>query len=198
MNDNNQLGDSRSVPPPDIETRNETNAAERPGRPRGKIRRFLGKVTNDVITKISCSNLKDSRSCDPVLPNVDHEGSSIPNIEVQPATVQDASTGVKQGADPQSVNVALRDAYGGANALLGPIRSVASAGRNAPAALDDMDSMEATYLQPLRIFDTVIGEVAEVHPYAKMALGVLSCASKRIATKRYSTSTRSWAKCTAS
>ncbi|KAG2055505.1 hypothetical protein BDR06DRAFT_995916 [Suillus hirtellus] len=152
MNDDNQLGDSRSVPPPDIETRNETNAAERPGRPRGKICRFLGKITNDVIAKIS----------------------------VQPATVQDASTGVKQGTDPQSLNAALRDAYGGANALLGPVRSVVSAGRNAPAALDDMDNMEATYLQPLRIFNTVIGEVAEVHPYAKMALGVLSCASKII------------------
>ncbi|KAG2104047.1 uncharacterized protein F5147DRAFT_808287 [Suillus discolor] len=240
MNDDNQLGNSRSVPPLDIETRHETNAAERPGRPRGKICRFLGKVTNDVITspfsEISvdtqtplpappssipppspasqpssmptldsilhpilnhleevservdgcfarlggeiqwlekCSNSKDLRSRDPVLPNVDHEGSSIPNIEVQPATIQDASTGVKQGADPQSVDVALRDAYGGANALLGPIRSVASAGQNAPAALDDMDSMEATYLQPLRIFDTV-------HPYAKMALGVLSCALKII------------------
>ncbi|KAG1843385.1 hypothetical protein DFJ58DRAFT_39788 [Suillus subalutaceus] len=63
------------------------------------------------------------------------------------------------------------------NPLFGPARSVASAGKNAPAALDDAANVEATYLQPLRIFDTVIGKLTEVHPYAKMALGVLSCAS---------------------
>ncbi|KAG2361257.1 hypothetical protein BDR07DRAFT_1377391 [Suillus spraguei] len=91
MTDVNQLGDPRSVPPPDIETYNETNAAERLGRPRSRIFRFLGNVTNGVIKKISgkadivykCPNLRGSRSRrDPVLPNVDREGtSSIPNIE---------------------------------------------------------------------------------------------------------------------
>ncbi|KAG2361762.1 hypothetical protein BDR07DRAFT_25502 [Suillus spraguei] len=37
-----------------------------------------------------------------------------------------------------------------------------------------------TYLEPLKIFDNVIGKLADVHPYAKMALGVLSCAAKII------------------
>jgi hypothetical protein len=87
------------------------------------------------------------------------------------AQVQDTSSGAKQGADPQSVDTALQDARDGAdqmNALLGLARSVASAGQNAPATLDDMDNIEATsctYLQPLRIFDTVIGKVAEVWPF---------------------------------
>ncbi|KAG2355055.1 hypothetical protein BDR07DRAFT_1381786 [Suillus spraguei] len=92
-----RLRDSRSVPPLDIESSNETNAAEHPpeGRPRGKICRFLGKVTN--------------------------------------AAILFSRTSVKKAHRFQIV---------------------------------------------IRIFDTVIGKVPEVHPYAKMALSVLSCASK--------------------
>ncbi|KAG1789642.1 uncharacterized protein HD556DRAFT_1311230 [Suillus plorans] len=76
MSDQNQLGDSRSGPP-HIKTPNEPNATERPGRSRGKISQFLGKVTNGAIKKVSRSNLKDSRSRDPVLPNVDREETQI-------------------------------------------------------------------------------------------------------------------------
>ncbi|KAG1824218.1 hypothetical protein EV424DRAFT_1555645 [Suillus variegatus] len=164
--------ESRSVPPPDIETPNETNTAEPRGRPRGKICRLLGKVKNGVVKRISSgdkadvlhkrSKFNDSRSRDPV---------------------QDTSTVMQQGADPQSVNKALQDAGHGTDqmeSLLGLARPVLSAGKNGSAALDDVDSIETTYLQPLRIFDTVIGTIADVHPYAKMALGVLSCASKII------------------
>ncbi|KIK43118.1 hypothetical protein CY34DRAFT_43740, partial [Suillus luteus UH-Slu-Lm8-n1] len=38
----------------------------------------------------------------------------------------------------------------------------------------------ATYLQPLKIFDTVIENLANVHPYAKLVLSALSAASKVI------------------
>ncbi|KAG1807568.1 hypothetical protein EV424DRAFT_230934 [Suillus variegatus] len=173
MNDANQLGDSKSVPPPDIETLNETNAAERPGRPRGKICRFLGKVTNGVIKKISRSSLKDSRSRDPVTPVVDRKDvSSIPNIEVQ-----NVSPGAKQGTDPQLALRDVNEAAKGMNLLSGPAASGISAAQNAPA---DACTFEDTYLRPLKIFDAVIGKLANVHPYAKMALGVLSCASKII------------------
>ncbi|KAG1842631.1 hypothetical protein DFJ58DRAFT_731953 [Suillus subalutaceus] len=37
--------------------------------------------------------------------------------------------------------------------------------------------------KPLRIFDTVMGEIANVHPYAKTVLGVLSSAAKTILTQ---------------
>ncbi|KAG1817021.1 hypothetical protein EV424DRAFT_1513365 [Suillus variegatus] len=166
MNNPIQLGNSepRSVPHPDIETPNETNTAERRGRPRGKICRLLGRVKNGVVKKISRSKFNDSRSRNPV-------------------QAQDTSTVVQQDADPQSVNKALQDAGHGAdqmNQIWGHARPVLSAGTKGPAALDNIDSIGTTYLQPLRIFDTVIGTIAEVHPYAKMALGVLSCASKII------------------
>ncbi|KAG1889719.1 uncharacterized protein F5891DRAFT_1282778 [Suillus fuscotomentosus] len=164
MNNPIQLGNSepRSVPHPDIETPNETNTAERRGRPRGKICGLLGRVKNGVVKKISRSKFNDSRSHNPA---------------------QDTSTVVQQGADPQSVNKALQDAGHGAdqmNQIWGHARPVLSAGTKGPAALDNIDSIGTTYLQPLRVFDTVIGTIAEVHPYAKMALGVLSCASKII------------------
>ncbi|KAG2087911.1 uncharacterized protein F5147DRAFT_789725 [Suillus discolor] len=130
------------------------------GQPPNKVHRFLSKVKDGVTKKIHRS--KNLCSCDPV---------------------QDTSAVVQQVPDPKSVNKALQDAGHGADqmkSLWGHVRPVLSAGENGPAALDDVDSIETTYLQPLRTFDTVIGTIAEVHPYAKMALGVLSCASKII------------------
>ncbi|KAG2097995.1 uncharacterized protein F5147DRAFT_816272 [Suillus discolor] len=119
----------------------------------------LSRANRRMISRL---NLKDSRSRrGSVLPNNDRAGSSIPNIKVQ-----DASAGVKQGADLQSVDKALRDASHAAdqmNPLCGPARSVAlSTGKNASAALDDIDSIEATYLQPFRI-----RTIEVIHPYAK-------------------------------
>ncbi|KAG1891858.1 uncharacterized protein F5891DRAFT_1197320 [Suillus fuscotomentosus] len=148
MND----GNSRSVPPR-IETSNEANATELPGRPRGKISRFLGKVMNGEIQKISRSNLKDSRTRDPVLPNVDREGvSSISNIEVQ-----DAPPGAKQSADTQSALRDVNETAKGMNLLSGPVTSGLSAAQNASADLEDACKFEDAYLRPLKIFDSVIG-----------------------------------------
>ncbi|KAG2094004.1 uncharacterized protein F5147DRAFT_417508 [Suillus discolor] len=55
-----------------------------------------------------------------------------------------------------------------------------SAVDNTPADLTAADDFETTYLQPLKIIDAVLEKIADVHPYAKMALGVLSAASKII------------------
>jgi hypothetical protein len=119
------------------------------------------------------SNLKDSSSRDHVLPKINREcASSIPNIEVQ-----DAPPVLEQSTDPKLVYTALRNARDAAdqmNTRLGPPGLVASEGQNGLADLDKTDNFEATYLKPLKIFDSVIGTLADVHPYAKMALGVLS------------------------
>ncbi|KAG2340646.1 hypothetical protein BDR05DRAFT_1002273 [Suillus weaverae] len=141
-------------------------------RPPNKVRQFLRKVKDGAMKRISHSNLKNLCSRELVFPNVDYEGalSTLNYIEVQ-----DTPPDVKQGANLRSVDVALRDAHDG---------------QNAPTTLDDTDNVEVTYLQPLRIFDTVMGgttslpyqnwtnTIPQVHPYAKMALGVLSCASQ--------------------
>ncbi|KAG2144631.1 uncharacterized protein EDB93DRAFT_1337942, partial [Suillus bovinus] len=89
----------------------------------------------------------------------------------------------KEGFDPKSVDAELRGARDGMQSmgLLGKhATSMASAAINGPADLDTMDDFETTYLQPLKIIDTVLGKIADLHPYAKMALGVLSIASKII------------------
>ncbi|KAG2055000.1 hypothetical protein BDR06DRAFT_971099 [Suillus hirtellus] len=158
MSYQNQSGDSRSGPPPHIEISNEPNPAERRGRPRGKICRFLGKVKNGAIKKISAdivherSNLRNSRSRDPVLPNVDCEGvSSIPNMEIQEA--------------PSGAKSALReanDAAKGMNLLSGPVTSGVSAAQNASADLEDACKLGDSYLRPLRIFDSVIEKLVDV------------------------------------
>ncbi|KAG2142769.1 uncharacterized protein EDB93DRAFT_1105438 [Suillus bovinus] len=163
MNNENQLTrrDLMSVPLPDIETSNETNAAaERPGRPRGKICRFLGKVTEGVIKKISATH------------------------------VQDAPPRAETGSDHQSALREANEAARSMNLLSGPVTSAVSTAQNAPTDLEDACNLGDTYLRPLKIFDSVIRELADVHPYAKVVLGLLSSASKfllkQIETKGYS------------
>ncbi|KAG2107521.1 uncharacterized protein F5147DRAFT_761311 [Suillus discolor] len=155
-----------------------TSQATAPGsshRPRGRIGRFLKKLKEDA--KKLKRRSKDSRSHSPAPPNARREerASSTPNIEAQAAP---SDTGVE--ADVPS---ALRDAQGATehmHSLSRRSKAVASAGKDAQEDLDTAGKFEDAYLKPLRIFDAVIGEIADLHPYAKMALGVLSCAAKII------------------
>jgi hypothetical protein len=75
--------------------------------------------------------------------------------------VQDAS-GVEQGADPQSVLRDAKKAVKGMNLLSGPLGSGLSTAQNAPADLENAYNFQDTYLQPLRMFDNVIGKLADV------------------------------------
>ncbi|KAG2369752.1 hypothetical protein BDR07DRAFT_1604574 [Suillus spraguei] len=99
--------------------------------------------------------------------------------------VQAAPPGVEEGPDPKSVDDELRDARERANnmRLLGKkVISVVSGAKDGPEVLDDVDSIQTTNLplQSLKVFDTVISGLADIHPYAKVVLGVLSAASKII------------------
>ncbi|KAG1901684.1 uncharacterized protein F5891DRAFT_1107771 [Suillus fuscotomentosus] len=62
--------------------------------------------------------------------------------------------------------------------LGGRVTSVVSKAEDGPKDLAAADDIPTTYLQQLKIFDTVIENLANVHPYAKMVLGMLSAASK--------------------
>jgi len=55
-----------------------------------------------------------------------------------------------------------KEAVDGMNLLSGPVVSVVSKAKNAPADLEDVYNVQDTYLQPLRIFDNVIGKLADV------------------------------------
>ncbi|KAG2369754.1 hypothetical protein BDR07DRAFT_1456614, partial [Suillus spraguei] len=99
--------------------------------------------------------------------------------------VQAAPPVVEEGPEPKSVDAELRDARERANnmRLLGKnVTSVVSPAKDGPEVLDAVDNIQTTNLplQSLKNFDTVISGLAEVHPYAKVVLGVLSAASKII------------------
>jgi hypothetical protein len=79
------------------------------------------------------------------------------------AQVQATSSGEGGILDPQLV--ALRDARKrgeSAKQLGGHVNTVASAVVDGPQDLDAADNFQATYLQPLKIFDTVIENLANV------------------------------------
>ncbi|KIK39900.1 hypothetical protein CY34DRAFT_807748 [Suillus luteus UH-Slu-Lm8-n1] len=173
MSEHNQSRNLRQDSPPKNRAFSEATAGGSSGRRRGKIHQFLGMVKN-ATKNISHSNV--SRSCDPVLQNIDFEGaSSISNIKVQHTL-----SGVEQDVDPQSALQNAKEAVQLMKPPSGHMTSGASTAQNASADLETAFNFQDTYLQPLRIFDSVIGTLADVHPYAKIALGVLSCASKMV------------------
>ncbi|KAG2096493.1 uncharacterized protein F5147DRAFT_656571 [Suillus discolor] len=155
MSNSNQLTDSSPVPPDTTSVAPGLSSVQPPN----KVRRFLSKV-KDGVTK----HIPVSRATELYWDLAEIINKRSKNLRTRDP-VQDTSAVVQQGADSQSVNKALQDAGHGAdqmNQIWGHARPVLSAGENGPAALDDVDSIETTYLQPLRTFDTVIGTIAGV------------------------------------
>ncbi|KAG1848324.1 hypothetical protein DFJ58DRAFT_746859 [Suillus subalutaceus] len=99
----------------------------------------------------------------------------------EPASqAQAAHSGEEEGPNHQLVDAILQGACDGMEStrLLGEhATSMASAANNAPAGLAAVDNFETTYLQPLKISNAVLEKIVDVHPYTKIALGVLSAAS---------------------
>ncbi|KAG1844159.1 hypothetical protein DFJ58DRAFT_844067 [Suillus subalutaceus] len=77
-------------------------------------------------------------------------------------SVQDASSSAEQGANPQSALQTAKEAVKLMEPLSGHVTSGASTAQNASADLDDAYDFQDTYLQPLRIFNSVIGTLADV------------------------------------
>ncbi|KAG1861046.1 hypothetical protein C8R48DRAFT_673616 [Suillus tomentosus] len=111
----------------------------------------------------------------------------------EPASqVQAVSSGKEEGPDTHAQSMVLLGKH---------VTFVASVADNAPAGLDATGDFETTYLQPLKIIDGVPEKIADIHPYAKMALGVLSAASKSLkqsATNQSIVFSRNWPKFIAS
>ncbi|KAG2130792.1 uncharacterized protein EDB93DRAFT_1263214 [Suillus bovinus] len=83
----------------------------------------------------------------------------------------------EETSGPKSVDAELQGAHEASEhmkTLWRPAHFVISAVNNAA------DDFQTNYLQPLKLFDAAIENIANVHPYAKMALGVLSAAAKII------------------
>ncbi|KAG2136637.1 hypothetical protein DEU56DRAFT_805020 [Suillus clintonianus] len=162
---------SKPLPLPEAVS-DPTAAGETTAKPRGKTRRLLQRFKKNVTEQIS--RFKHFISREPA-PNVNHEGAPLtPNIEVQ-----NTASGVKEGVVPksavaqvqgvpsvvkESVDVVLQaagKAAGNMKTLGAHVGSVASAAQNGPAYLDTANSIQ-DYLQPLRIFNSIIERVADV------------------------------------
>ncbi|KAG1887429.1 uncharacterized protein F5891DRAFT_1199979 [Suillus fuscotomentosus] len=155
---------------------------------RSKRTRNRTTVIHDVAMASSSQQAEDTLHLHPCNDNKHPTTSDIPSDSVnqrlpgEPAPeVQAASSGEEGRPDPQLVDAKLQGARGGTQNMrsLGKhATSVASAIDTGPADLTAADDFETTYLQPLKIIDAVLEKIADVHPYAKMALGALSAASK--------------------
>jgi hypothetical protein len=76
--------------------------------------------------------------------------------------VQAGPSGVEVEADIQSELRDTRQAAQRMHPLSGPAMTAASVGQDAQGDLDTADGFQDTYLKPLRIFDDVIGKIADV------------------------------------
>ncbi|KAG2357414.1 hypothetical protein BDR07DRAFT_1380145 [Suillus spraguei] len=115
-------------------------------RPRSRVSRFLEKV-KDSANKLRGS---DSLNRSPVPPN---EGaSSIPNLEAPSGVETDAKSALQEA----------QEAVKHMRSLSGPAIAVVSEAQGAQE--DIVDSFQDTYpyLNPLKIFDVVIGRLADV------------------------------------
>ncbi|KAL4062345.1 hypothetical protein J3A83DRAFT_1866001 [Scleroderma citrinum] len=89
-------------------------------------------------------------------------------------------------ADDQPTQTVFDDIQGTETKVLtvksipGPVETAVNAIGFANNAMTQLDTINTTFLQPLTIFNTVVSGIANVHPYAQMALSALGAASKMI------------------
>jgi hypothetical protein len=75
------------------------------------------------------------------------------------------TSSVEETPGPKLVNLELqsaRETLKHTTTPGGPVLSVTFTANNAPAGLTAVDNFQATYLQPLKIFDTAIEKIANV------------------------------------
>ncbi|KAG6329902.1 hypothetical protein ID866_9185, partial [Astraeus odoratus] len=84
----------------------------------------------------------------------------------------DGAKNLQAGIDSAQADVSQMRNISGAD-------NVASGLTVANSALNDIDTV-IPCLQPLKVFDSIINKISDIHPYAKLALSVLSAAAQAI------------------
>jgi hypothetical protein len=87
---------------------------------------------------------------------------SFCSLSLNTSGIQDAPSGAEQRDDPQSALQTAKEAVKLMKPLSGHVTSGASTVENTSADLEAAYNFQDTYLQPLRIFDSVIGTLADV------------------------------------
>ncbi|KAG1848541.1 hypothetical protein DFJ58DRAFT_467239 [Suillus subalutaceus] len=131
--------------------------------------------TNYALVKGGVKKLRISRSKDSP-----SRSSVPPNERASSISVHVAPSGLEMEVDTQSALQDTQEAVQHMHSLPRPAKTVVSHLQEAQEDLDAADICQDIYLELLRVFDAVIGEIADVHPHAKIALGMLSCAAKVI------------------
>ncbi|KAG2135695.1 hypothetical protein BD769DRAFT_1774181 [Suillus cothurnatus] len=151
-------GNSSRDSTPETRTSSEVTVRGSSHLPRDRVGRFLEKVKGSVengANKLRISRSKVSPSQSLVRPNRNHEGASSTSVQAGPSGVRVEVDNLLTLRDTQE---AVEDMH----SLSGHKTTVVSVLQGAQKDLEAADSFQDTYLQPLRIFDTVVGEVANL------------------------------------
>ncbi|KAG2105115.1 uncharacterized protein F5147DRAFT_762011 [Suillus discolor] len=209
--------DHRQEPLPEASQFREATAGESSSQPRSRFCQTLRKFKKNVTKKVS-KHSKRFRHQIPAVQNesaslnqnIEHASSLHPSDGDKPVTSENLSGRGNQGAsgepaskvlnappdvkgipDSKSVDAGLQGAREAAEnmTLLGErVTSFVSKVKDGPEDLAAADDFQTTYLQPLKIFDAVIENLASVwaallgwkRANQIMVLGMLSAASKII------------------
>ncbi|KAG1792154.1 WD40-repeat-containing domain protein [Suillus plorans] len=104
---------------------------------------------------------------------------------VQPSDsriVQGSSTNEAEHLDQKFVNERIAHANKGLTGISQVptmVQDASSATKNVPSVSDAIDSFSG-FLEPLKAFNKIANTIADVQPYAKVALSIFTCASKMI------------------
>ncbi|KAG6328031.1 hypothetical protein ID866_11058 [Astraeus odoratus] len=133
-------------------------------------------VPNDAFQEVNITELAPTERL------VDH-GSNEYNSHAPQSTASDVlvagSSGDGEGAKNLQAKIDSARADVSQMRNISGADNVASGVTVANSALNDIDTV-IPCLQPLKVFDSTINKISDIHPYAKLALSVLSSAAQAI------------------
>ncbi|KAG2350104.1 hypothetical protein BDR05DRAFT_986385 [Suillus weaverae] len=156
------------------------------GRPTGSVRKLFGKVTKRFASSARQSPnpeptaaTSSPQDTPPVQSNKDLTAPTLEPNHQQPSKSEIIEA---DHLDQKLVNEKIANATKGL-AGISQVQTIAqktsSAANNLQSVPDTIDKFTAC-LKPLKAFNSVANEIANVHPYAKVALSIFTCASKMI------------------
>ncbi|KAI6005454.1 hypothetical protein EDD15DRAFT_2425022 [Pisolithus albus] len=146
-----------------------------------KARQFFRPPSNLSSARNSRSDISDANSG--VSPSPGHAEPDGPSAKLDPRPKQARLIASAKVTDPAFESPPWEDP----NGLRGKLSQMGQEGgfaqisvaaiTNADAAMARVDTI-TSYLRPLKVFDTFLNTISNIHPYVKIALGVLSWASQ--------------------
>ncbi|KAG0701496.1 hypothetical protein DFH29DRAFT_554692 [Suillus ampliporus] len=159
----------------------------------GLFPKFVDKLTNHSAQSARQSPNPEPAAASSSAQDVLHPQTSkdpspltapTPTPESTPEQVSNSaiSKQAEQPGSPKSVNQRLADATKGVEGMknvAGIVENTASAPNNLQSVSDAIDTF-SPILEPLKAFNSIAERLADIHPYAKVALSIFTCASKMI------------------